>query len=124
MWGDWVDGIISFLLCEVFKNIIIENEVTLREINKIKIIVFFVHIINLDMIIISLIVLIVGGADKLIAMNINHQNVILGEVEISPLKDKIFREWYFIYKSVTSKKRADDDNPWAIIIIILPDKPI
>lgn len=108
----------------MFRNIIIENEVTLKEIKKIIIIVVLLNIIILEMIIISLIVLIVGGAEILIAININHQNTILGDIEINPLKDKIFREWYLIYMSFTSKNNADEDKPWAIIIRILPNIPV
>lgn len=52
------------------------------------------HKIILDIIIISLIVLIDGGAEILIAININHQKVILGDKLISPLNDEIFRVWY------------------------------
>lgn len=78
----------------------------------------------LDIIKISLIVLIVGGADILIAMKINHQNVMLGDIVISPLKERIFRVWYFIYMSLVRRKRAEDDKPCAIIIRILPIIPI
>lgn len=38
----------------------------------------------------------VGGAEMLIAIKINHQKVILEDMLIRPLKDKMFREWYFI----------------------------
>lgn len=87
-----MDGSISFLLWEMFRNIIIEKEVTIIEIKKIIIIVVLFNIIILDIMKISLIVLIVGGAEILIAININHQKVILGETEINPLKDIMFRE--------------------------------
>lgn len=94
--GVWEEGSISFLLWEVFKNIIIENEVTLREIMKMKIIEILFRKIILDIIKISLIVLIVGGADILIIIKINHQNEIFGEIEVNPLKDKMLRVWYFM----------------------------
>lgn len=78
-------------MCDKFTNIIIEKEVTLNEIKKINIILFLFHKIILDMIEISLKVLIVGGAEILIAIKMNHQNVMLGDIEINPLKDKMFR---------------------------------
>lgn len=87
---------ISFTLWDKFKNIIIENEVTEIEIIKIRIIVNEFHKIILDIMKISLIVLIVGGADTLIAININHQNVRFGEIDVRPLKQEIFRVWYFM----------------------------
>lgn len=113
-----------FLLWVILINIIIEKDVVIRDIkNKIDIDIKFQWII-LDIKKISLIVLIVGGAEMLTAMNINHQKVMLGIIEINPLNIKIFRVWNFIYKSFTKRKRAEDDNPWAIIIIIAPEKPI
>lgn len=91
-----IEGSISFLLWEILRNIIIENEVIIMEIKKINIIVILLNMIILDIIKISLIVLMVGGAEMLIAINKNHQNVILGEIEIKPLKVRIFREWYLM----------------------------
>lgn len=91
---DSFDGNISFLLWDRFRNIIIEKEVVIIEIMKIGIIDLKFHKIILDIIIISLIVLIDGGAEILIAININHQKVILGDKLISPLNDEIFRVWY------------------------------
>lgn len=82
------------------------------------------HESSLDIIMISLNVLIVGGAEMFKAININHQNVILGISVIIPLNIKMFRVWYLKYKSFTNKNRADEDNPWAIIIIIAPVNPI
>lgn len=79
---------------------------------------------NLAIMKISLIVLIDGGAEILRAININHQKVILGINIKIPLNKIIFRVWYFEYKSFTRKNRADDDSPWAIIIIIAPVNPI
>lgn len=118
-----MEGFILFLLWEIFRNIIIEKIVTEIDIRKIIIIVDFCHKIILIIIKISLKVLIEGGAEILTAININHQKIILGKIEIIPLNDIIFREWYFIYESFTSRKRADEDNPWAIIIIIAPVIP-
>lgn len=72
-----------------------ENDVTEIEIRKIINIVILFQKIILDIIIISLIVLIVGGADTFTAININHQNVMFGDIEINPLKHEMFRVWYF-----------------------------
>lgn len=94
------------------------------DIMKIIIIVDIFQLINLDIIKISLRVLIVGGAEMLTAININHQNMILGIISKAPLNNRIFREWYFVYMSLTRKKRADEESPWAIIIIIAPVRPI
>ncbi|TDJ92016.1 hypothetical protein E1923_29300 [Klebsiella pneumoniae] len=79
------------MLCDKFRNIIIEKDVVIIEIMKIGIIDFIFHRITLDIIIISLSVLIDGGAEILIAIKINHQKVILGIIEINPLKEEIFR---------------------------------
>lgn len=78
-------------MCDRFKNIIIEKDVTEIEIKKIGIIILMFQEIIEDIIMISLIVLIEGGAEILIAININHQNVILGDKIIKPLKFEIFR---------------------------------
>lgn len=112
------------MLCDKFRNIIIEKDVVIIEIMKIGIIDFIFHKITLDIIIISLIVLIDGGAEILIAIKINHQKVILGIIEINPLKEEIFRVWYLKYKSFVNKNKADEDKPWAIIIIIAPIIPM
>lgn len=120
----WVDGIILILLWEILIYIIIENDVVMMDIIKIIIIVDIFQLIILDIIKISLRVLIVGGAEILTAININHQNMMLGIINKVPLNIRIFREWYFVYISFTKKNRADDDNPWAIIIMIAPIKPI
>jgi len=85
---------------------------------------FIFHKIILDIIIISLIVLIDGGAEILIAININHQNVMLGDIIINPLKHEILRVWYLWYRSLVNRNNAEDDKPWAIIIIIAPIKPM
>lgn len=123
-WGDWLVYFIYKLLWEILTYIIIENEVVAIDIIRMSIIVEIFQLIILDIIKISLNVLIVGGAEILTAININHQKVILGKIEINPLNNNIFRVWYFIYKSLTKKNNADDDNPWAIIIIIAPVNPI
>jgi len=74
----------------------IENEEHSKEaIIKIGIVIEF-HLINPIIIIISLAKLIVGGADILIAVKINHQNVMFGEDVNNPLKEIIFRVWNFI----------------------------
>ena len=56
----------------------------------IKIIDMF-HCNKLDIIITSLNMLIDGGAEILIAMKINHQNIKLGKELINPLNEIIFR---------------------------------
>ena len=85
-----------FLLCEILINIVRENDVVINDnMNNMNSDVLF-HEIVLDIKKISLIVLIVGGAEMLIAMNVNHQKVILGVDEIIPLNDSMFREEYFI----------------------------
>lgn len=122
-WGVCIEGNISFLLWMILINIIKENEAVINDIIKINGIDLLFHEIILVIIIISLIVLIVGGAEILRAMNINHQKVILGIRIIKPLNNKVFREWYLIYKSFTKRNRAEEDNPWAIIIIIAPVNP-
>lgn len=122
-WGVWIEGNISFLLWMILINIIRENEAVINDIRKIIGIDELFHEIILVIIIISLIVLIVGGAEMLRAINMNHQKVMLGIRIINPLNSKVFREWYLMYKSLTRRKRADEDNPWAIIIIIAPVNP-
>lgn len=123
-WGVCMDGNISFLLWMIDTNIISENEAVIRDIIKIIRIELFLHEIILDIIMISLIVLIVGGAEIFRAININHQNVMFGIIIINPLNIRVFREWYLKYKSFTKRKRAEDDIPWAIIIITAPVSPI
>lgn len=72
-------------------NIIRENEVVIRDIIKIIIIVELFHENILDINIISLKVLIVGGAEMFIDINMNHQNVMFGIMVHIPLNIKIFR---------------------------------
>ena len=71
----------------------------------------------------SLIRLMDGGAEMLIAKNINHQNVRLGKIFVNPLIDIIFRVWNLEYVILTNKNRAAEDNPWANIMIIAPFSP-
>lgn len=96
-WIFWLvcsEGSISFLLWEILIYIDIENiAVNSDAINK-NIINLVFQLIILDSNIISLIVLIVGGAEILIAIKMNHQKFILGIILINPLNDKIFREEY------------------------------
>lgn len=73
---------------------------------------------------ISLNVLIVGGAEMLIAININHHSLTLGIIIIIFLKSIILREWNFRYKSLVRKNNAEDAIPCAIIIIKAPINPI
>lgn len=101
-----------------------ENNAVMNDAIIIGMIVDFVQFTNLDIIRISLIVLIDGGAEMFIAIKINHQNTMFGVIVINPLNIIMFREWIFIYRSFTSRNKADDDIPWAIIIIIAPINPI
>lgn len=115
---------VSFLLWMIEINIINENEVVIKDIKKINIIELLFQNRSLVIIMTSLKVLIDGGAEMFKAINMNHQNVILGVSINIPLNKIIFRVWSFVYKSLTNKNKADDDNPWAIIIMIAPDNPI
>lgn len=90
------EGNILFLLWIIEINIINENEAVIKDMRKIIRIDEFSQLIILDIIMISLIVLIVGGAEIFRAININHQNVMLGIRRINPLNNKMFREWYLI----------------------------
>lgn len=94
--GVLIEGNISFLLWMILTNIIKENDAVIKDIKKIKGIVLLFHKIILDIIIISLIVLIVGGAEMFNAININHQNTIFGINIINPLNINVFREWYLM----------------------------
>lgn len=123
-WVDSNDGNILILLWEILTNIIIENDAEARDIIKIKIGVELFQKIILLIIIISLNVLIVGGAEILIAININHHKVMLGMIINIFLKSIILREWNFIYKSLVRKNNAEDAIPCAIIIIRAPINPI
>jgi len=71
----------------------------------------------------SLAKLIEGGAEILTAKKINHQNVIFGKIFVNPLMDMILRVWYLEYNMFTNKKRAEEDIPWASIMIIAPFNP-
>lgn len=111
---------VSFLLWIMLINIIRENEVVINDIMKIIIIELLLWFNSPDINRISLKVLIEGGAEMLRDININHQNTVLGISVNIPFNMRIFRVWYLKYKSFVNKKRADDDNPCAIIIIIAP----
>lgn len=69
-----------------------ENDAVISEDVIIGKMVNFLHMINLDMMKISLIVLIDGGAEMFIAIKINHQNAMLGVIVINPLNRVMFRE--------------------------------
>lgn len=105
------EGSNSFLLCVILINIIIENEAAIREAKNNMNIIFLFHKIVLDKRIISLRVLIVGGAEIFAAININQKKLMFGAIVIIPLKDKIFRDEYLKYKSFTNRNKADDVNP-------------
>lgn len=123
-WEVSIEYNISFLLWMIEMNIIRENEVVIKDIIKINRIELLFQKINLIIIIISLRVLMVGGAEIFKAININHQKVILGINIKIPLNKLMFRVWYFIYKSLTNKNNADEDIPCAIIIMIAPVIPM
>lgn len=72
--------------------IVKENEAVIIDAIIIGIIVDFVHIISLDIIKISLIVLIDGGAEIFIAIKRNHHMVMLGVTINNPLNNIMFRE--------------------------------
>lgn len=118
--GVWMENIKSFLLWIMLINIIKENEVVIKDIIKIIIIELLFHVIRPDIIKISLKVFIEGGAEMLRAININHQNVKFGINEKIPFNIIMFRVWNLKYKSFTNKNKAEEDKPWAIIIIIAP----
>lgn len=113
-----------FLLWEILTYIDIENDATNIEAIIKGNNIFVFHLIILVNKKISLIVLIVGGAEMLIAININHQKLIFGDILINPLNKIMFRDEYFLYKSFTRRNNADDDSPWANIIIMAPVSPI
>ena len=69
----------------------IENDAVDKDKIKISIIIDEFHCNSLDIIITSLIILIEGGAEILIAIKMNHQNIIFGKELIKPLKEIIFR---------------------------------
>lgn len=111
------------MLCEILINIIKEKEVVISDVmNNIDKEILF-QLMSLDIKKISLIVLIEGGAEMLIAMKINHQNTMLGDDDHIPLNDKMLRDEYFVYKSLVSMNKADDDIPCAIIMMIAPERP-
>jgi len=111
-------------ILEILINIDIENVAIINDIKNNINMDFIFQLIILDNKKISLIVLIVGGADILIDIKINHQKFIFGIIVIIPLNSKIFRDEYLIYRSFTKRNRADEDSPWAIIIIIAPIIPM
>lgn len=90
-----MEGNISDILWAILINIKIENDAVDKDNKKIIKNIDEFHWINLDIIITSLIIFIDGGAEILIAININHQNIKLGKELINPLNEIIFRVWYF-----------------------------
>lgn len=62
----------------------------------------------------------VGGALILAIVNINHQKVKLGLVKKFLFKEIMFRVWNLVYERLTRKNNAEEEIPWAIIIIIAP----
>lgn len=72
---------------------------------------------------ISLIRLIVGGADIFAAVNKNHHKVIIGATAIIPFVKNILRVCVISYLMFAIINNADELKPWAIIIIRAPAKP-
>lgn len=81
-----------FLLWEMLTNNDREKDATAKDIIMIGMMVDFLQRSSLDIMKISLAVLIVGGAEMLTDMKINHQNVMLGIMVSNPLNNKMFRE--------------------------------
>jgi len=83
--------------------------------------------VDLDIIavisIISLNKLIDGGAAIFAAVNINHHIVMIGATVIKPLVKNILRVWVISYDILARINKADDLNPWAIIMIRALDIP-
>jgi hypothetical protein len=67
--------------------------------------------------------LIEGGAAMFAAVNINHHIDIIGVVHISPFDRNILRVWVISYDMFARANRAEDLNPWAIIINSAPVSP-
>lgn len=70
--------------------------------------------------IISLNKLIDGGAAIFHAEKINHHIVRIGSVVIIPFVRYILRVWVISYVMLAKINKADEHNPWAIIIISPP----
>lgn len=94
--SELLEGKEKFLLCVILMNILKENDAIISDINIKGIMVVFVHEIILDIIKISLRVLMEGGAEMLIAININHQNTMLGVIVNNPLNRIMLRECIFV----------------------------
>lgn len=105
-------------------NIDMEKEAVAKDIINNKMIEYLFQKSVLLIIKISLNVLIVGGAEMLIAIKMNHQKVILGIIVIILLNSNIFREWNFRYRSFVRKNKADEESPWANIMIKDPVNPM
>lgn len=69
---------------------------------------------------ISLSKLIDGGAAIFHAEKINHHIVIIGRAVIIPLVKNILRVWVTSYVRLAKIKSADEQSPWAIMIINPP----
>ena len=61
-----------------------------------------------------------GGAAILAASNINHHIDRLGVKFSMPFVMNDLRVWVIEYEIFAKINRAEDDSPWAIIIIIAP----
>ena len=121
---DCLKNIVLGLLWVILIKREIQNDAVSKEAIIIGIIILHLHDTDLDMMEISLKVLIEGGADIFKLKKINHQKLMLGDIEINPLNKIILREWIFMYRSFTSKNNPDEDIPWAIIMKIAPLNPI
>lgn len=64
-----------------------------------------------------------GGAAILQMMNINHQPVRIGAKYKIPLVKNSLRVLNFSYVILAKMNKAEDENPWAIIIVTAPYIP-
>lgn len=72
---------------------------------------------------ISLSRLIDGGAAMFAPVNRNHQRVIEGATHSNPLVKKMLRVLVISYDILARENKAEDLNPWAIIMVREPINP-
>lgn len=60
--------------------------------------------------------MILGGAAIFAQQNINHHNDNIGMVVKNPFVSIILRVWVRLYLIFAIQNKAEDLNPWAIII--------
>lgn len=118
-------GLVKFLIwpCCVVEYMWREYAAVRNLVNEIMIIIHMDLEIIVTINMISLSKLIDGGAAIFVMVNINHQRVIMGLIVINPFVRNILRVWVFSYDIFARAKRADEHNPWAIIIMRAPDIP-